>query len=104
MSDWQKKLKQGAVTCRVLHDGEIVEEFTPTSVDQLWTSIVIHDLGETTKSYFAFEYEQFVESGKSAACYECEACETVVKFGKAIQFKETFIVEFEDTSNQNAVH
>ena|SRR6185369_18030925 len=103
MLDWREKLRQGAVTCRVLHGGEIVEEFTPTSVDQLWTSIEIRDLGETSKSYFTFEYEQFVESGKTASYYECEACQTIEKFGSTIQFKETFVVEFEDASCLNAV-
>jgi hypothetical protein len=100
MSDCKEKLKHGAVICRVRQDGEIVEEFTPTSVDQLWTSILIHELGETAKSDFAFEYSLFVNSGKTSACYECEACETIEKFGGAIQFKETFIVEFEDTSRR----
>jgi len=103
MLDWSKKLRQGAVACRVLHDGVLIEEFTPIDVGQLWTSIVIRDLEETTKSDIAFEYKHFVESGKVAARYECEACQTIEKFGSAIQFKETFLVEFEETSGHNAV-
>jgi hypothetical protein len=55
---------QRRLTSRVLHDGEIVEEFTPTDADQLWTSIVIRDLGETQMSYFSFEHKISWEAGK----------------------------------------
>jgi hypothetical protein len=95
MSDWNEKLKRGAIRCRVLHGDELIVDFTPTSVDQLWAPILIHDLGETAEGDFVLEYRQFAESGKLAACFEGEACSTIEKFGKAIQFKETFLVEFE---------
>jgi hypothetical protein len=98
VSDWLEKLEQGAVICRVLKDDEPAEVFTPTDADQLWALVLIHDLGETARGYFYLEYQLFVESGQTLARYECQACSTIEKFGRAIQFKETFIVEFETLS------
>ena len=95
MDDWLEKVEQGAVLCRVLNGDEPVDEFIPTHVDQLWSSILIHDLGETVHGDFVCECQQFVQSGKSHGRYESEACSTIVKFGRAIQFKEPFIVEFD---------
>ena len=100
MSDWLEKLRLGTISCRVVYNNVLIQEFNPTDAGQLWASILIRNLGETVKSYFDFEYEQFVASGKAEACYECEACKTIEKCGGSIQFKETFLVEFEDTSKR----
>lgn len=95
MSDWRSILRQGGVICRTWHGDAPVRQFVPTEVDQLWTPVVVRDLGEIAKGDFTFAYRQFVESGETVACHECEAGKTIEKFGQAIQFKETFMIEFE---------
>ena len=94
MNDLREELKQQAVYCRVLHRNTIVLEFSPLCEEKLWVPIVIHDLGETAQGNFSYEYRHFLASGVTKAVYECMACKTIEKFGKAIQFKERFFVEF----------
>ena len=89
---WLRALSQGLVMCRIEQDGAC--EFTPTAPDQLWTRIRIHETGNMAHGDFAMAYRDFVESGATAGRYEGEACETIVKFGSAIQFRQAFAVEF----------
>lgn len=92
--DWRDMLAQGSVICRVLQDGALVEETTPVAVADLWAPIRIHETGGISRGDFAGAYRDFVESRTDAGRYTGEACETIVKFGAAIQFRQAFTVEF----------
>lgn len=92
--DWRDTLAQGDVTCRVLQDGAPVEESTPIAVAELWAPIRIHETGSVARGDFGSAYRDFVESGADAGRYMGEACETIVKLGAAIQFRQAFTVEF----------
>jgi len=60
----------------------------------------MRELGLTIRGEFGSAYIQFVLSGESRARYDCAACITIEKFGQAIQFKESFQVEFEITESK----
>lgn len=93
-SDWRETLAQGAVACRVLQGGAVVEETAPTGIGELWAPIRIFETGGLARGDFAGAYRDFVEGGAQAGRFEGEACETIVKFGAAIQFRQAFTVEF----------
>ena len=89
---WLRALSQGLVICRVEQDGGC--EFTPTTPDQLWTGVRIRETGNLAHGHFAAACRDFIESGAATGRYEGEACETIVKFGSAIQFRQPFAVAF----------
>ena len=92
--DWRDLLAQGGVICRALQDGALVEETTPVAVADLWAPIRIHETGSVSRGDFGSAYRDFVESGAEAGRWAGEACETIVKLGAAIQFRQAFTVEF----------
>ncbi len=97
MPDWLETLRLGRISCRAIHNGKPVSEFTPTLPEQLWALIPMRDTGNMARGQFWQACRDFIESRETAARYEAEACETIVKFGTPIQFREPFIVEFSRT-------
>ncbi len=97
MLDWLDTLRDGGVFCRILHENETVCILRPTLPEQLWAPIRMRDTGATARGQFWQECLYFIESGEKSARYEAEACETIVKFGTTIQFREPFLVEFSRT-------
>lgn len=98
MKDWLELLAQGAVSCRAMQGKNLIREFTPNRIEQLWVPIFIPDLGETAHGNFTDAYRQFVESGQTEARHECVAGKTITKFGQAIQFEASFTIEFKEQS------
>lgn len=96
-ADWLETLRLGCVSCRVLHENETVCLLTPTLPEHLWAPIRMRDTGGAARGPFWQECRDFIESGEKAARYAAEACETIVKFGTPIQFREPFWVEFSRT-------
>lgn len=94
LGDWRDLLAQGGVICRVLQDGALVEETRPVAVADLWAPIHIHETGSVSRGDFGSAYRDFVESGADAGRWAGEACETIVKLGAAIQFRQAFMMEF----------
>ncbi|MCB1545073.1 MAG: hypothetical protein H6872_09490 [Methylobacteriaceae bacterium] len=92
--DWRAALSEGAVACRVSQDGAPPAEWAPTKIDDLWAPIRMHETGGVARGEFVGAYRDFVESGAGAGRHEGEACETIVKFGRAIQFRQAFVVRF----------
>lgn len=90
--DWRAALAARAVACRVSQDGAPVAEWTPSGLDDLWAPIRIHETGNIARGDLAAVYRAFVESGAAVGDYTAEACETIVKFGSAIQFRQSFAV------------
>ena len=90
-------LQQGVIRCQVWCDEELVHDFTPRSLDELWVPIEIQVLGEMARGDLLLAYRQFASSGKTRAQFTLEACKTITKFGEALQFKQAFVVEFENT-------
>ncbi|MCC2106025.1 MAG: hypothetical protein KDJ20_19355 [Hyphomicrobiales bacterium] len=92
--DWRGVLAAGAITCRVSQDDAPVAEWAPTGVEELWAPIRIHETGTIGRGEIGAAYRTFVESGAAVGDYAGEACETIVKFGSAIQFRQAFVVRF----------
>lgn len=90
-------LRQGVIRCRVWCDEQLIHDFTPRSLDELWVPIEIQALGEMAQGELWMAYQQFVNSRKSRAQFTHDACKTITKFGQALRFKQTFVVEFENT-------
>ena len=95
MPDPHPALPPSNILCRVWHHDKLIATFTPTQPDQLRARILIADLNETVWTDFSAAFAQFMDSGETSARYACEACKTIEKFGEALQFRESFIVEFE---------
>ncbi|MCB1539361.1 MAG: hypothetical protein KDJ25_00485 [Rhodoblastus sp.] len=92
--DWRAALAEGAVTCRVSQDAAPPAEWAPTEIGDLWAPIRMHETGSVACGDFVRAFRDFVESGAIVGRYEGEACETIVKFGSAIQFRQAFVVTF----------
>ena len=92
--DWRGVLAEGVVTCRVSQDGAPIAEWAPVEAGDLWTPIRIRETGNIARGEIGAAYRAFVESGAAVGDYAGEACETIVKFGSAIQFRQAFVVRF----------